>query len=260
MAENRIGEPRTCRGQDVNNDNLDRMVSLRSLGDMNLTTCNGQPFEIPLFDPVVAAHFHSPSSLVDTLMDEIGTRERYAEFFKGKKDLTFVDIGANIGLVSLYAAPACSRIIAVEPAPETFKVLKAMTHKFPQIECVNAALLDRDGTHEFFLNNENSTASSAVNPFGDCIEVQGMTLTSLLSIYQLEHVDVCKADIEGAEGDALSLPQLSAAKRTVDTFFIETHNCPKSSWEVKMTALVAILSALGYENQKIEGMALICSK
>lgn len=227
---------------------------------MKLTLCNGQQFEIPLFDPVVAAHFQSPSSLVDTLMDEVSTRERYAEFFKGKKDLTFVDIGANIGLVSIYAAPACSRIIALEPAPETFKVLKAMTHKFSQIECVNAALLDRDGTHEFFLNDENSTASSAVNPFGDCIEVQGITLTSLLSIYQLEHVDVLKCDAEGSEGDALSLAQLDAAKSTVDSYMIEVHNCPKSTWEEKMTQLVAILSALGYNHQKIEGMALVASK
>lgn len=227
---------------------------------MNLRTCNGHPFEIPLFDPVVAAHFNSPSSLIDTLMDEVGTRERYAEFFKGRKDLTFLDIGANVGLVSLYAAPACSRIIAVEPAPETFKVLKAMTHKFPQIECVNAALLAYDGRHEFFVNDINTTANSAENPVGDCIEVQALCLTSLLSIYQLEHVDVVKCDAEGSEVKALNLMQLSAAKSSVDTYMIEVHNTLTTKWEDTLTQLVAMLSALGYVKQKIEGMAVIASK
>lgn len=227
---------------------------------MNLTLCNGQQFEIPMFDPVVAAHFQNPASLTETLIEEIFTCERYAEFFKEKKDLTFVDIGANIGLVSIYAAPACSRIICVEPAPETFKVLRALTHKFPQIECVNAALLAYDGRHEFFVNDVNTTANSAENPVGDCIEVQGMTLTSLLSIHQLEHVDVCKVDIEGSEGEALNLMQLSSVKNVIDTFFVECHNCLKSTWESKLMQLVATLSALGYNKQKIEGMAVIASR
>lgn len=224
--------------------------------------CNGKTFEIPMFDPLVAAHFNNANSCTGTLLHQIEVDQTYAEFFEGKKDLTFLDIGANIGLVSIYAAPACKRIVAIEPAPETFEVLKALTHRFhePQIEIVQAALSHTDGTVEFFVNDLNSTASSTVNTYGTRTEVRGMTLTSILSVHQLEKVDVCKIDAEGAEGESLNPLELEKAAAVVQTFFVETHNCPESTWERKMGCLVQYFCRLGYHKQRINGMALVASK
>lgn len=42
---------------------------------------------------------------IETLIDQINNG-LYAPLFEGKRDLTFLDIGANLGLVSIYAAPA----------------------------------------------------------------------------------------------------------------------------------------------------------
>lgn len=222
--------------------------------------CNGKPFEIPIFDPLVAEHFGNANNLVQTLIHQINEEKMYARFFEKKKDLTFLDIGANIGLVSLYASPACSRIVSVEPAPATFEVLKAMTHKVFRIEVVNAALAPRNGPHEFFVNDINSTASSTVNTYGKRIEVPGLTLSSILSIGQLEKVDICKIDAEGAEGESLSWEELKAAEPVVQEYYIELHNCPTSTWGQKLGNLVNHLSVLGYHKQRIEGMALIASR
>lgn len=213
-----------------------------------------------MFDPVVAAHFNNPASHVETLMHQIEVEKTYARFFEGRKDLTFLDIGANIGLVSLYAAPACSRIVAVEPAPETFRVLKAMTHTFPQIECVESALSKSDGKHVFFVNDLNSTASSTVNTYGIRTEVSSLTLAAILNIYQLENVDICKIDAEGEEGEALNFHQLINAKSIIRAFYIETHNCPFTAWEAKLGKLVEKLAHLGYHKMSISGMALIAEK
>lgn len=227
---------------------------------MKISTASGSAFELPIFDPVVGRHLQSPSSHVATLLDEINVKEIYAPLFKGKSDLVFLDIGANIGFVSLYAYDSCKRIVAVEPAPATFNVLRAITLKLPTIESVCAALAPEDSPCEFFINDQNSTASSTVNTFGELIEVQGLTLTSILSIYQLEHVDVCKIDAEGAEWESLNHDQLERAAPVIDCYWIEVHNCPRVSWELIQSTLRDMLREFGYVNQEINGMRLVARK
>lgn len=225
-----------------------------------VTSANGTSFGIPMFDPVVSARFKDPSSYAPTLMEEVFVKEIYAPLFKGRKDLTFLDIGANIGLVSLYAYDACRRIVALEPDPDTFTVLKSMTLKHPNIEPVCAALAPVDGQVDFYRNHLNTTASSTVNTFGTQTKCTGLTLISILGIHQLEHVDVCKCDAEGAEGESLTIEQLRAAAPVIDTWMIELHNCPLSTWGQKLGRLVNDFSELGYHSQRIDGMALIVSK
>lgn len=220
-----------------------------------LIMASGCAFDVPMFDPVAANHFNNAASYTEPLLQQINEEKIYAKLFEGKKDLTFLDIGANIGLVSIYAADNCKRIVAVEPAPETFTVLRSMCLKFPQIETVNAALSYEDGPATFFVNHENTTASSTVNTFGDMYNVPGLTLSSILSIYQLESVDVCKCDCEGAEGEALTFEQLEIAAPVIKEWLIETHNCPVSMYSDKMGTLVGHLTRLGYKTST-EGMTV----
>lgn len=227
---------------------------------MKITQANGGSFELPMFDPVVSRHVNDPSSVVATLLDEINVNEIYAPLFKDRRDLTFLDLGANIGLVSVYAYDACQRIVAVEPSPATFEVLKAMTFPLTKIERVQAALAPKDGPVEFYVNGENTTASSTVNTFGTKIEVPGLTLAGLLSIYQLEHIDVCKVDCEGAEELALNAAELQNARPVVDAYWVETHNTPLSRWEDTLSRLVATFDYLGYTKQEVRGMRLLASK
>src|SRR5260221_226971 len=175
----------------------------------------------------------------------------YYPLFKGKKDLVFLDIGANIGLVSEFARQYCKRIVAVEPSPGVFEVLKQKHY----LEAVQAALTPTDGPHEFYINPINFTASSTVNTYGEKTTVMGLTLSSILSNCDLDHVDVVKCDSEGAEGESLSFQQLESASSIVDQWFIETHNCPKTDWNHKIGTLVAYLTKLGYVHQEINGMA-----
>src|SRR5215471_15488338 len=128
----------------------------------------------------------------------------YDHLFKDKHDFVFLDIGSNVGLVSIHAVPYCKRIVSVEPSPETFRVLQQNTKNYPIIECFRVALTPDDGPHEFFVNDLNFTASSTVNTYGERTIVQGMRLTTILSFCKLQHVDVCKIDAEGGEGESLN--------------------------------------------------------
>ena len=213
-----------------------------------------------MFDPFVAGYVNASHSLTQTLLDQIEKEKMYARFFEGKKDLVFLDIGANIGLVSIYASPACSRVVAVEPAPDAYRVLQGMTLPFQNIHLANYALAPTDALVDFYLNDINSTASSTVNTYGKKIAVQGMTLKTILQSHQLEHVDVCKCDAEGGEGESLNIDELRFAFPIVDSWYIETHNCPHTSWEHKLEVLAGRLMRLGYPKLTIKGMAIIARK
>lgn len=120
-----------------------------------------------------------------------------------------------------------------------------------------------NGTVDFYQNDINTTASSTVNTYGTKTTVQGMTLTSILSIHQLESVDVCKIDAEGAEGESLTFEQLEPAASIIKSYYIETHNCPKDTWQEKMGRIVRDLARLGYRRMIFTNGAyipsLICS-
>ena len=215
----------------------------------------GRYFQIPLTDPIVAKHFSTDSSYVSTLLDQINDG-LYDKLFQGKKNVTFLDIGANAGLVSIYVADLCERIVAVEPSPEVFPVLQAMTKYFPNIEPVCAALAPVDKEVEFYLNDINSTASSTVNTYGTPTTVPGKTLGTILIENGLTHVDICKCDCEAAEGRSLTYEQLLLAKPIIQSWFIETHNCPEDTWQDKMGRLVRDLCRVGYDELTISGMTL----
>lgn len=217
---------------------------------------SGRSFGLPIYDPLVGEHIASPSSVVGALLGEINDSKIYEPLFKGKKDLTFLDLGANMGLVSIYAADSCKRIVAVEPDPKTFKVLQAATLKLPQIECVCAAVSPLDGPVTFYQNDVNTTASSTVNTFGNMIKVDGLTLSSILRIYQLERVDVCKADIEGGEEQCLTFDELKHAQDVIKSWHIELHPCPNSTWIYKRDVLMGRLTMLGYK-VSLRGMTLL---
>jgi len=201
----------------------------------------------------------SDQTYIDNIKAQVASG-MYDKLFGGRSDLVFLDIGANVGIVSIYAVPYCKRIVAVEPSPSTFNRLVENTFMYQSIERLNVALTPRDGEHEFFVNDLNFTASSTVNTYGYRIMVQGKTLKSILKENGLTHVDVCKVDVEGAEGEALDYYAIDYAKDIIKEWFVEFHNCPASSWEHKLGTAVGNFARCGYQHMKINGMAITASR
>lgn len=230
------------------------------MNPLTLRMASGRAYTLPMTDPTVCAYLSNPATLVPRLLEQINDEKLYDHVFTGKHDLYFLDLGANIGLVSLYAADLCSRIVAVEPDPETFKVLVELARPFPNIMAVNCALAPYPGPCKFFQNDLNPTASSTVNTYGTQTTVQGKTLMQILSESKMSRVDFCKVDVEGAEGESLSLDQLLRAKPIIHSYQIETHNCPETKWEHKLSCLVHDLSQVGYKNMTIKGDTVYASQ
>lgn len=112
---------------------------------------------------------------------------------------TFLDLGANVGFVTLAAVKRFDKVIAVEAHPLTFARLKANVGR-------KATLLNRAVSD---VGNESLFVSSPKNSIGATVqkrkvkkeaeyyaEVKGIAINSLLEKYQ---PDVVKMDIEGYE-------------------------------------------------------------
>jgi FkbM family methyltransferase len=117
---------------------------------------------------------------------------------------TIVDIGANVGMATLWYASQApnARILAVEPSREAARLLRGniarngLEHRI----IVEAVALGRErGTA--VLDTSGSTITGRVRSGGPGLNVPVWTLSDVLRKHDLEHVDVLKIDCEGSEYD-----------------------------------------------------------
>jgi FkbM family methyltransferase len=138
--------------------------------------------------------------------DEIFSEQVYAcvkEYLPECK--TIIDVGANIGLATLYFANIYpkSRIVSVEPAASNFAVLQLNTAALRQQQrnqIINAAAWSHDG--EVSLGSSKPGGHDLYQFTEDPARPQKVQALSMQSIYQrsgFQEVDLLKVDIEGAE-------------------------------------------------------------
>lgn len=116
-----------------------------------------------------------------------------------------LDLGANIGMFSLYVFSKAPRatVYAYEPGTRTFEILQRNQRLNPQLDwhAVQAAVWNTDGDVRF-CNREFST-SGRVDDSGGDERVRSVSLKTILSGLGDRPVDLVKIDIEGAEQEAL---------------------------------------------------------
>lgn len=139
---------------------------------------------------------------------------------------TILDLGANVGQAALYFRSRfpSARIVAVEPASESFSLLSRNVAGEPGIELRRCAVTGRDGTvqlRKFHLSWINHVSSERVDDTQWLAEdVDGLSLATLLDASGMETVDLVKADIEGLEYEVFVD---SPALRRVGTLVGEVH-------------------------------------
>lgn len=135
------------------------------------------------------------------------------EFFreKIKPGMTVVDVGANIGYFTLIMASKTGkdgRVIAFEPEPENFSILKKnIAYNFlDQVVCRPVALGDAIGFAKLFLSKDNKGdhhVYSTENENRDFVNVPVQTMDSQLEKLGITKVDVMKIDVQGSESAVL---------------------------------------------------------
>jgi FkbM family methyltransferase len=125
---------------------------------------------------------------------------------------TFVDIGANVGLYSLYLA-SCGdvRTLAVEPQPGILERLRFHLAANPSatVDVRPVALSDREGEVTLVLNNSDSGGThidkqDGRRDSGARVSVPSKPLLAVASEAGIASIDALKIDVEGAEDIVLA--------------------------------------------------------
>jgi len=132
----------------------------------------------------------------------------------------FVDVGANIGAVSIFvdnfnknrSDSEKIKVYAVEPQANNLHLLNKNIQNNPteSIVVINNAIWHKE---EMVSISNRGGNSSIVDLEEDKSDVLAITLESLFLKYNIEEVDVMKIDIEGAEFDLIiNTPDETLAK------------------------------------------------
>jgi FkbM family methyltransferase len=138
---------------------------------------------------------------------------------------TIVDVGANIGMASIYFANRYpdAKIVAIEAEKSNFDLLYRNVHPYDNISPIHAALWNRDG--EIAVTAPNPDRKGDYWAFttheGVGTMVRAVTMPTLLREAGLSSVDLLKIDIEGAEKEVFESCEWSQQIRCI---MIELHD------------------------------------
>jgi len=168
-------------------------------------------------------------------------------------EFTFVDIGANVGLYSLYLASCGNvRTLAVEPQPGILERLHFHLAANPsaKVDVRPIALSDREGEATLVLNDSDSGGTHLDKQdgrpsAGERIKVPSKPLLAVLKEAAIDAIDALKIDVEGAE-DIVLAPFLRDAPASLLPRLILIEDT-RGFWNVD---LFALLAARGYTVQE----------
>lgn len=183
------------------------------------------------------------------------------------RDGVFIDIGANVGLYTLTAARSLwaeGTILAFEPYPPTFERLVfnisinfPVAERSPRIIVLPLGVNDKAGTVDLHLDLRNLGGNSLKAGSGGkrAITIECVALLQALQHQEIQHIDILKIDIEGAEARVLIPFFNEAAVSLLPHYLIIEVN-----EGVQHTELVTVLGQKGYRELKRTRMNAIYSK
>lgn len=166
------------------------------------------------------------TNFIPQILEEIYVRKVYEPLLRGRHDLVIFDLGANIGLFSLYASRFAKKLIAVEPSSKIYEFLVKNTETEYNIYPIQAAVGAENGSLELFGSDVNLTMFSAhkVDIHNDKSEtVKQIGMQTLLDLHSITHVDFMKLDIEGSEFEVLASDEFMKAAPKIDVIMGEIH-------------------------------------
>lgn len=172
-----------------------------------------------------------PKSLILDLIDEIFVKKVYnPEFMEINVGDIVMDIGANIGVFSLYAAKQkAKKIYSIEPLPQNIPFIKKniKVNKFNGPNIINVAVSNRNGVGKLYLGDLDSHGLFFSHNYKDgfvkFIEVPTLTLEKIINDNKIIKIDFLKIDCEGSEGEIIRSTNKDIWKK-INKIAIEYHD------------------------------------
>jgi FkbM family methyltransferase len=157
----------------------------------------------------------------------------------------FVDVGANIGTLSLTASTVCARVVAIEAHPRTYKFLcdNLNLNNAGNVVAVHTAVGEESGSVHFSsLTDDDKNHISAGG-----IEVPIVTLDSM----ELPGIDLLKIDVEGYELQVFQGAEASLLRTKCVYFESFNENCKRFNYHPR--DVFALLIRAGFKVFKPSG-------
>lgn len=139
--------------------------------------------------------------------------EEYKEemFEIGKNDV-LIDVGAHIGLFTLYASQFCRNgsIYAFEPFKENWDLFREniQINNLTNINTLNCAVAGKKEKIRIYKNNKDDAAHSMYGNGDNFSEIEAVTICDIIDTQHIAKCDLLKLDCEGAEYEIIkSIPR-----------------------------------------------------
>lgn len=155
-----------------------------------------------------------------------GAQLRLLDRLLDNREMVFLDVGANQGEFSVFAAKRLSagRVFSFEPAPELNERLheNVRINGFTNVEIRSEALWNEDTTLALHFpsetcydgsRNEGLASLHSSTATTTAVDVQCRTLDGVVGELAISRIDVIKVDVEGAEREVLQ-----GATETIEKF------------------------------------------
>jgi len=162
-------------------------------------------------------------------LNEIFNQHHYKEGLV-KKNAVYLDVGACIGLASVYFYDWAKKIYAIEPSSHAFTALKNNMKNYPKVECFNNAISVFDRQEYLYALKGGNIGQTMLPKSKEVIAgkepVNSMSLETFFKKNKIKHIDVMKIDVEGSEYMILSHPTFSKVADKIDYIIGEAHYMP----------------------------------
>ena len=143
----------------------------------------------------------------------------------------FVDVGANIGYFSLFAARqvgATGSVVSIEASPQIFALLSAnIARNRASIRALNFAASDQPGRLKLFAGDAGNCGTSTIAGAPGTTattEVEAAPIDTLLTPEEAAKTRLVKVDVEGAEAAVVAgMRSLLTQGRDDREFLVEIH-------------------------------------
>ena len=147
------------------------------------------------------------------------------ENFEIKPNDVVIDVGAHIGLFTIYASQFCTngKIYSFEPVIENYQLLLENI-QLNNLNCVtsfNQAVSNSNDSIDLFLNNDES-GHSMFSKSSKSIIIDSISLQKFFDEHQIKHCNFLKLDCEGAEYEIIKNLPLEYFQK-IDKLVIEYH-------------------------------------
>jgi FkbM family methyltransferase len=141
-------------------------------------------------------------------------RQAYGRYLPQREVKYMLDLGANVGCTTVWFLSRFpkAKLIAVEPDPSNFEILKKNCAPYgDRALLLQAAVWPRQARLSMTANEALDAVQVFESPDGDCL---GMPISAILERFGFPQLDILISNIEGAERDMFSIDADAWIERT----------------------------------------------